>query len=139
MSNEGILGRCLHNAKPEIYEQQTFRIGLVISRYLYNQYQGWRLGLEPMRSKLGGVWSGEFVRLERNCHWPELFLYSDRDLYMPAERLEQLVLPGRDRERHVRTKKFGKSRHVSHYPTYREEYEETVFQFVEDVLSGKIR
>lgn len=109
------------------------------SRYLFNQYRGWRLGQTAIRSKQDGIWSGDYVRLERNCHWPELFLYSDSDLYMPAEHLEEQVLPGRDRERYIRTKKFQGSRHVSHFPAHREDYENAVWQFVEDVLSEKLQ
>ena len=46
-------------------------------------------------SSIDGLWSGEYVAQEEKVHWPELFLYSKSDFYLPYEHLEQEVLAKR--------------------------------------------
>ncbi len=53
-------------------------------------------GLPAAINYLDGVWSGHFMRADAFVSpWPELFLYSKKDFYLPQKYMEEIVLPER--------------------------------------------
>ena len=89
-------------------------------------------GKEPQLSEMEGIWSGDSIRLARpDQNWPELFLYSKSDFYVPHTFIEDKVIgehakAGRD----ITAKRWEKSSHVCHLKKHKAEYEETIHQFL---------
>ena len=64
--------------------------------HAWPNYSRYRKGLPSvLPSSMDGLWSGEYVAQEEEARWPELFLYSKSDFYLPYEHLEQEVLARR--------------------------------------------
>ena len=65
--------------------------------HAWPNYSRYRRGLPSvLPSSMDGLWSGEYVaQEEKEVRWPELFLYSKSDFYLPYEHLEQEVLAKR--------------------------------------------
>ncbi len=56
----------------------------------------WRYfqGLPVELSMMNETWAGDFYRDAKSKKWPELFLYSKSDAYLPYQYLEQVpILP----------------------------------------------
>jgi hypothetical protein len=43
-------------------------------------------------SEIDGIWSGDFLKNQTDKKWPELFLYSKTDFYLPWRYLEDEVI-----------------------------------------------
>ena len=68
----------------------------IVHSHAWPNYSRYRRGLPSvLPSSMDGLWSGEYVAQEEKVHWPELFLYSKSDFYLPYEHLEQEVLAKR--------------------------------------------
>ena len=68
----------------------------IVHSHAWPNYSRYRRGLPSvLPSSMDGLWSGEYVAQEEKVHWPELFLYSKSDFYLPYEHLEQEVLTKR--------------------------------------------
>jgi len=84
-------------------------------------------------SLIEGTWSGDFGRDHYNNFpsIPELFLYSNRDFYLPQAYLEREVLKAR---KHVGADftavKFKGSPHVAHLRYFQEDYRKEVLSFI---------
>ena len=65
--------------------------------HAWPNYGRYRKGLPSvLPSSMDGLWSGEYVAQEgEGARWPELFLYSKSDFYLPYEHLEQEALAKR--------------------------------------------
>ena len=64
--------------------------------HAWPNYSRYRRGVPSvLPSSMDGLWSGEYVAQEEKVRWPELFLYSKSDFYLPYEHLEQEVLAKR--------------------------------------------
>ena len=85
------------------------------------------------------TWCGDSIRFESN-KWPELFLYSKTDFYVPHTFLENEVIKrhieaGRD----VTTKCWDKSPHVCHLKKHKKSYIEEVHNFVDKAYFSQKR
>ena len=68
----------------------------IVHSHAWPNYSRYRKGLPSvLPSSMDGLWSGEYVAQEREARWPELFLYSKSDFYLPYEHLEKEVLAKR--------------------------------------------
>lgn len=97
------------------------------------------MGLEVELSKMEGVWCGHFGQdhSKNFPHRQELFLYSNRDFYLPSKFLEGEVLAKRSNRGHLSTSvKFSSSHHVQHLRKHRSQYQGAVGQFVRQVVEG---
>ena len=108
-------------------------------------YRGWPNLLKKWRgdntfimSEIDDTWCGDFMRRERR-QWPELFLYSKRDFYLPWRYMEETVDQRRKDGREVVARRFPKSKHVSHLPGNRREYEAAVHDFLELAYFSKLQ
>jgi len=80
---------------------------------------------------MNNTWAGDFYRDAKNRPWPELFLYSKTDKYLPWQYLDNEVLkPRKDAGRDFRAKCWQKSGHVAHLRANPKEYEEEVLNFL---------
>ena len=89
-------------------------------------------GLDPPLEMMEGTFCGDTVRLPRSEHrWPELYIYSKRDLYVSYKFLEdQVIRPHLSSGRDVTSKRFDNSTHVCHLQRNKREYVEAVHQFL---------
>ena len=108
-------------------------------------YRGWPNLLKKWRgdntfimSEIDDTWCGDFMRRERR-QWPELFLYSKRDFYLPWRYMEETVDQRRKDGREVVARRFPKSKHVSHLPGNRREYVAAVHDFLELAYFSKLQ
>jgi hypothetical protein len=84
-------------------------------------------------SMMNDTWAGDFYRDAKSRNWPELFIYSKSDAYLPYKYLEEKVLaPRKEVGRDFRTKCWVKSPHVAHLRANPGEYEDAVLDFVYD-------
>ena len=69
----------------------------IVHSHAWPNYSRYRRGLPSvLPSSMDGLWSGEYVaQEEKTVRWPELFLYSKSDFYLPYEHLEREVLAKR--------------------------------------------
>ena len=68
----------------------------IVHSHAWPNYSRYRKGLPSvLPSSMDNLWSGEYVAQEEGAPWPELFLYSKSDFYLPYEHLEQEVLARR--------------------------------------------
>ena len=80
-----------------------------------------------------GTWSGYFGRDHYNNFpsIPELFIYSNRDFYLPSSYLEREVLEPRKKVGADFTAvRFKGSSHVAHLRYFKEEYRREVLSFI---------
>jgi hypothetical protein len=103
-----------------------------------------RKGLLLELSEIDGVWSGDYLRQERPAQpWPELFLYSKADFYLPHAYLEEHVLKPRRQQtspaRNVRTICWDNSAHVAHLRKHKKEYTNAVLDFIMEAYFQKIK
>jgi len=64
-------------------------------------------------------------------YWPELFIYSKTDFYLPWKYLEKSVLEPRvEKKRDFTTKRWDKSPHVAHLKAHKKDYEDAVLNFL---------
>ena len=90
-------------------------------------------GQEPVYDTIEGKWSGDSLRFPRPDQkaWPELFLYSKTDFYLPHKYLEdKIIRPRLEAARDVTTKRWDKSPHVCHLKKHRKEYKIAVHDFL---------
>ena len=89
-------------------------------------------GKTPILSEMEDTWCGDSIRYAKpHQRWPELFLYSKTDTYLPYKTLEQNVInPHRENGRDVSTKCWDKSPHVGHLKAHPKEYKEVVHDFL---------
>ena len=107
------------------YRFARLRIFPNITRY----YQGLPVELSMMNE----TWAGDYYRDAKAKKWPELFIYSKSDTYLPYQYLEQEVLAPRTAvDRDFRTQFWVKSPHVAHLRANPGEYEKAVLDFVYD-------
>lgn len=77
------------------------------------------------------TWSGDYLKRELAPRWPELFLYSKTDFYLPYKYLEEEVLRAhREAGRDVSAHRWDKSSHVAHLRAHRKSYEAACLDFV---------
>lgn len=96
-------------------------------------------GLPVELSMMNETWAGDFYRDAKSAKWPELFIYSKSDAYLPYEYLENKVLaPRKEVGRDFRTKFWVKSPHVAHLRANPGDYEKAVLDFVFDKYFEKI-
>ena len=100
---------------------------------------GYFKGEEPVLSEMNNMWCGDHIRFE-NEKWPELFLYSKGDFYVPHTYLDEEVIrrhaeSGRD----VTTKLWEKSSHVCHLKNHKKSYCEEVHNFLDKTYFSKIK
>ena len=106
-------------------------------------YRGWPnlvkkwKGEPPVLSTIDNIWAGHFLQQERKS-WPELFLYSKKDFYLPWQYVEQTINQRKKDGREVVAKCFNKSRHVSHLPGNKKEYVASVHNFLEQAYFTKV-
>jgi hypothetical protein len=82
---------------------------------------------------MDGIWSGEYVAQETEPKWPELFIYSKNDWYLPYQYLEDVVLAKRKEiGRDFRTLSWDKSAHVEHIRKHGKDYSKAVHKFLDD-------
>ena len=87
-----------------------------------------------------GRWAGDSIRFARkDQRWPELFLYSKTDWYLPHKYLEDKVItPHLEGGRDVTSKCWNRSNHVCHLKKYGKEYQETVHDFLAKIYFDKL-
>ena len=101
----------------------TVRILPSLARYVQ--------GLPLELSLMNNTWAGHHYRDLKDKKWPELYLYSKTDFYLPWEYLEKEVLaPRKEDGRDVSAVCWKKSPHVSHLRTHRKGYESAVYDFL---------
>jgi len=113
----------------------------IVHSHAWPNYSRYRKGLPSvLPSSMDGLWSGEYVaREEREARWPELFLYSKSDFYLPYQHLEKEVLARRKAlGRDFRTVRWEKSSHVEHLRKHTKEYVGAVHNFLEEVYFSKL-
>ena len=88
-------------------------------------------------SEIDNIWSGDFMRKERK-KWPELFLYSKKDFYLPWQYMEETIDQRQKDGREVVAKCFDRSKHVSHLPGNKKEYVAAVHNFLELAYFSKL-
>ena len=81
-------------------------------------------------SEIDNIWSGDFLRQERK-KWPELFLYSKKDFYLPWQYMEETIDQRQKEGREVVARCFEKSRHVEHLRGNKSEYVAAVHNFLD--------
>lgn len=97
-------------------------------------------GLTYPISAIDNIWCGDFLRQDTTSPWPELFIYSKRDFYIPWQVFERDVLEPRRRVgREVFTLRCEKSRHVAHLRKYGGEYREAILNFVHHAYFAKLK
>ena len=78
------------------------------------------------------TWSGDSIRFELDKKWPELFLYSKSDFYVPHTFIEEEVIKRHiEAGRNVTTKCWNKSAHVCHLKKHKKSYIEEVHNFLD--------
>ena len=87
-------------------------------------------GQSLVLSEIDNIWCGDFLRNERK-KWPELFLYSKRDFYLPWQYMEETIDRRQKAGREVLARCFEKSRHVEHLRGNKSEYVTAVHDFLE--------
>ena len=87
-----------------------------------------------------GKWAGDSIRLARpDQRWPELFLYSKTDFYLPHKYSEDKVIAAHlESGRDVTTKRWNKSPHVCHLKKHGKEYKATVYDFLDKIYFAKL-
>ena len=88
-------------------------------------------------SEIDDTWCGDFMRRERKT-WPELFLYSKKDFYLPWQYMEETIDQRQKDGREVVARCFDKSKHVSHLPGNKREYVAAVHNFLELAYFSKL-
>ena len=88
-------------------------------------------------SEIDDTWCGDFMRRERKT-WPELFLYSKKDFYLPWHYMEETIDQRQKDGREVVARCFDKSKHVSHLPGNKREYAAAVHNFLELAYFSKL-
>ena len=88
-------------------------------------------------SEIDDTWCGDFMRRERK-KWPELFLYSKKDFYLPWQYMEETIDQRQKDGREVVARCFDKSKHVSHLPGNKREYVAAVHNFLELAYFSKL-
>ena len=88
-------------------------------------------------SEIDDTWCGDFMRRERKT-WPELFLYSKKDFYLPRQYMEETIDQRQKDGREVVARCFAKSKHVSHLPGNKREYVAAVHNFLELAYFSKL-
>jgi len=90
-------------------------------------------GKDMELSLIEGIWSGDFGR-DHYLNFPsipELFIYSNKDYYLPFSYLEREVLePRKEVGANFTAVKFKGSAHVAHIRHFKEEYKEHVLSFL---------
>ena len=117
------------------------KLGMMQS--IYNSYRllldrGWPNLLRRWQGKpvnlnlMDGQFCGHFARDHyRHSPVPELFLYSDKDFYLPHTYLEQEVLAPRQKVgTNFTAVKFHGSSHVAHLKHHKKQYKKEVIAFV---------
>ena len=100
---------------------------------------GYFKGEEPVLSEMNNTWCGDSIRFELK-KWPELFLYSKTDFYVPHTYLENEVIKRHiESGREVITKRWNKSPHVCHLKAHRKSYTEEVQNFLDKAYFSKLR
>ncbi len=91
----------------------------------------WTRGQPIIVSEIDNTFAGDFLRADRKP-WPELFLYSKTDFYLPWRHMEETLAMRRKEqpERRVTAKRWDKSAHVGHLMAHRAQYEATVRDFL---------
>jgi len=100
--------------------------------------RGWPSLLRKWKGKpvelslIEGTWSGDFGRDHYRNYpsIPELFLYSNRDYYLPAAYLEQEALkPRQEFGSDFNAVRFNGSSHVAHLRNFKDQYQREVLGF----------
>ena len=112
---------------------------LITTRVLPYIKDGYLKGKEPELSEMNNMWCGDHIRL-CNEKYPELFLYSKGDFYVPHTYLDNEVIKrhiesGRD----VTTKLWEKSSHVCHLKNHKKSYCQEVHDFLYKTYFSKIK
>ena len=81
-------------------------------------------------SEIDNIWSGDYLRQERK-KWPELFLYSKKDFYLPWQYMEETIDQRQKEGREVVARCFEKSNHVEHLRRNKSEYVAAVHNFLD--------
>jgi len=121
-------------------ETLTSEARLLTTRYLPALARAIQ-GKQPQLSEMEGIWSGDSIRMARpDQNWPELFLYSNSDFYVPSTFIEEKVIAehakaGRD----ITAKRWEKSAHVCHLKKHRVDYEDTIHRFLDDKYFADLR
>jgi len=105
---------------------------LLLDRGWPSLIRKWR-GQPVELSLIAGTWSGDFGRdhYHNFPSIPELFLYSNRDFYLPQAYLEREVLKSRKQVGADFTAvKFKGSPHVAHLRYFKEDYRKEVLSFI---------
>ena len=114
----------------------------VVYTHAWPNHLRYRKGLKSeLISSMDGLWSGEYAAQEtaEQAKWPELFLYSKTDFYLPYEFLESEVLARRaEQKREFRTKRWEKSGHVEHLRAHKREYVDAVHSFIDEVYFSSL-
>ena len=85
------------------------------------------------------IWCGDSVRFEAT-NWPELFLYSKTDFYVPHYFLEDEVIKRHiEYGRNVTIKRWDKSPHVCHLKKHKKSYTEEVHNFLDKAYFSPLR
>ena len=100
---------------------------------------GYFKGEEPVLSEMNNTWCGDHIRFEVE-KWPELFLYSKGDFYVPHTYLENEVIKRHaETGRNVTTKLWEKSAHVCHLKNHKKSYYEEVHKFLYNAYFSKLK
>jgi hypothetical protein len=84
-------------------------------------------------SQIDNTWAGHYKRHE-NTDWPELYMYSKTDRYLPYTYMEETIeMRKKGNKRMVFTKKWDKSVHVCHLQEHPEEYPAAIQHFLFEV------
>jgi len=105
---------------------------LLVDRAWPNLIRKWK-GEKVELDLMNGEFCGDFARdhFLRHPQIPELFLYSDKDFYLPYKYLEEKVLaPRREKYARARAVKFVGSSHVAHLKYHKQKYVKTVLSFI---------
>lgn len=99
----------------------------------WNNYIRRLKGEECLLSLIDKTWCGHWAR-DLDTKGPELFLFSENDIYMPSKWLKEGVIPYREKGRDVTAMCWEKSTHVAHIKDHREEYFKHIQQFVKKAI-----
>ena len=111
---------------------------LLLDRALPNLIRKWQ-GKPVLINMMNEQFCGHFARDHyRHAPVPELFLYSDKDFYLPTAYLEQEVLAPREIVgANFAAVKFSGSPHVAHLKHHKKKYKEEVIAFITAKNSNK--
>jgi len=98
-------------------------------------------GLPVEISYVDGIWAGDFLRGDvENVDWPELFLYSNRDYYLPAQFIEAAIAARKQHASHsISAVNFKGSGHVAHLRKHKKAYHEAVLNFMDEGYFRRLR